>query len=81
MKRDQNNILTQEASVILNNNDATLPQIDVIYEMLKGNNEEMNNNIREIESYTSDEAFKAEYATILACEDNVTGILAKLQTK
>ncbi|XP_037529191.1 GRIP and coiled-coil domain-containing protein 1-like [Rhipicephalus sanguineus] len=80
-RRAQNTKLIQEASALLENDDATVRQIDSIYERLKSNNEELKKINDEMESHISDEAFEAEYATVIEYEDNATRILAELQSK
>ncbi|XP_037508939.1 uncharacterized protein LOC119385602 [Rhipicephalus sanguineus] len=80
-RRAQNTKLIQEASVLLENDDATVRQIDSIYERLKSNNEELKKINDEMESHISEEAFEAEYATVIEYEDNATRILAELQSK
>ncbi|XP_037504907.1 uncharacterized protein LOC119380305 [Rhipicephalus sanguineus] len=80
-RRAQNTKLIQEASALLENDDATVRQIDSICEMLKSNNEELRKINDEMESHISDEAFEAEYATVIEYEDNATRILAELQSK
>ncbi|XP_037509554.1 GRIP and coiled-coil domain-containing protein 1-like [Rhipicephalus sanguineus] len=80
-RRAQNTKLIQEASALLERDDATLQQIDSIYERLKSNNEELKKINDEMESHISDEAFEAEYATVIEYEDNATRILAELQSK
>ncbi|XP_037505356.1 paramyosin-like [Rhipicephalus sanguineus] len=80
-RRAQNTKLLQEASALLENDDATVRQIESIYERLKSNNEELKKINDEMESHISDETFEVEYATVIEHEDNATRILAELQSK
>ncbi|XP_037564630.1 centrosomal protein of 135 kDa-like [Dermacentor silvarum] len=80
-RRAQNTRIIHEASALLENNAVTLRQIDCIYERLKNNNDELKKINDELESHISEEAFEADYATVIEYEDNATRILAELQSK
>ncbi|KAH9379113.1 hypothetical protein HPB48_022603 [Haemaphysalis longicornis] len=80
-RRAQNTKLINEGSAILTDTCASVDPLTSLYERLKTNNDELNKINNELESYIEDDAFQAEYNSVIDYQDHATRILTELKSR